>query len=71
MEKNIISATVHLDETTPHMHLVYIPVIHTKDKKRDFILADNEELHNTVEHLEHEYKKKSNTLDLRFENRKR
>ena len=32
-ERNIISAAVHLDETTPHMHLVYIPVIHTKDKE--------------------------------------
>lgn len=40
-------------------------------KERDSILADNEKLHNTVEHLEHEYKKKNNTLDLRFENRKR
>ena len=40
-------------------------------KERDFILADNKELHNTVEHLEHEYKKKNNTLDLKFENRKR
>lgn len=32
-EKYIVSAAVHLDETTPHMHLVYIPVIHTKDEK--------------------------------------
>ena len=32
-EKYIVSASVHLDETTPHMHLVYIPVIHTKDKE--------------------------------------
>ena len=40
-------------------------------KERDSILADNEKLHNTVEHLEHEYKKKNNALDLRFENRKR
>ena len=40
-------------------------------KERDSILADNKELHNTVKHLEHEYKKKNNTLDLRFENRKR
>lgn len=31
-EKNIISAVVHFDETTPHMHLICIPVIHTKDK---------------------------------------
>lgn len=26
-EKNIISAVVHMDETTPHMHLTYIPVV--------------------------------------------
>ena len=32
-EKYIISAVVHLDEGTPHMHLIYIPVIHTKDKE--------------------------------------
>mgnify|MGYP003374970942 CR=1 FL=1 len=202
-EKYIVSAAVHLDETTPHMHLVYIPVIHTKDidkiccrdfwkgrdsyrqlqnafhkyitskgfdlerglpveetgarhekiedlkkltnfentkkvldnlklelpetpnindikliklnrekveneiikpkdnmieklynekvslqrellkqvnlvneaekyqKERDSILAENKELHNTVKYLEHEYKKKNNTLDLKFENRKR
>jgi len=36
-EKNIISAVVHLDEETPHMHLVYIPVIHTKDKNGNSI----------------------------------
>ena len=40
-------------------------------KERDFILADNQELHNTVKHLEHEYKKKSNTLNLEYENRNR
>ena len=32
-EKYIVSAVVHLDETVPHMHLVYIPVVHTKDKE--------------------------------------
>ena len=31
--ENIISAVVHLDEETPHMHLVYIPVVHIKDSK--------------------------------------
>lgn len=31
-EKNIISAVVHLDEGSPHMHLMFIPVVHTKDK---------------------------------------
>lgn len=40
-------------------------------KERDFIIADNKELHNTVEHLEHEYKLKSNNLDFDFNNRKR
>ena len=32
-EQNILSAVIHLDEGTPHMHLVYVPVIHTKDKE--------------------------------------
>ncbi len=32
-EENIISAVVHLDEGTPHMHLVFVPVVHTKDKE--------------------------------------
>lgn len=32
-EENIISAVVHLDETTPHLHLVFIPVIHKFDTK--------------------------------------
>ena len=30
--ENIISAVVHLDEKTPHMHLVFIPVVTAKDK---------------------------------------
>ena len=32
-QENIISAVVHLDEGTPHMHLVFVPVVHTKDKE--------------------------------------
>lgn len=32
-EQYIISAKVHMDEESPHMHLVFIPVVHTKDKK--------------------------------------
>ena len=38
--------------------------------ERDKIIADNEELNNTVKILEKEYKRKSDTLDLRFNNRK-
>ena len=32
-EGNIISAVVHLDEGVPHMHLIFTPVVHTKDKE--------------------------------------
>ena len=32
-EKYILSANVHLDEATPHLHLVFIPVVHSFDKK--------------------------------------
>ena len=32
-EKYIMSATVHRDEATPHMHLIFLPVVHTTDKK--------------------------------------
>ena len=32
-EEFIISAKVHMDESTPHMHLVFIPVVHKKDKE--------------------------------------
>lgn len=31
-EKYVISAVVHMDEDTPHMHFTYIPVVQTKDK---------------------------------------
>ena len=32
-EEFIVSAKVHNDETTPHLHIVFIPVVHTIDKK--------------------------------------
>ena len=32
-EKYILSAKVHNDESTPHLHLVFVPVIHKTDKK--------------------------------------
>lgn len=36
-EKYILSAKVHMDESTPHLHLVFVPVVHTKDKKGNSI----------------------------------
>ena len=32
-KQNIISAVVHMDEDTPHMHLLFIPVVRTTDKQ--------------------------------------
>ena len=32
-EQYIISAKVHIDEQTPHMPLIFLPVVHTTDKK--------------------------------------
>ena len=32
-EKYILSAKVHYDEKSPHMHLIFLPVVHTVDKK--------------------------------------
>ena len=36
-EKYILSAKFHMDESTPHLHLVFVPVVHTKDKKGNTI----------------------------------
>ncbi len=36
-EKYILSAKVHMDERTPHLHLVFVPVVHTKDKNGKII----------------------------------
>ena len=32
-EQYILSAKVHYDEKSPHMHLLFLPVVHTTDKK--------------------------------------
>ncbi len=36
-EQYILSAKVHRDEQTPHMYLIFLPVIHTTDKKGNSI----------------------------------
>ena len=36
-EQYIISAKVHRDEQTPHMHLIFLPVVHATDKKGNSI----------------------------------
>ena len=32
-EQYILSAKVHMDEQSPHLHLVFLPIVHTQDKK--------------------------------------
>lgn len=32
-EQYIVSAKVHMDESTPHLHIIFIPVVHKLDKK--------------------------------------
>ena len=36
-EQYILSAKVHYDEKSPHMHLLFLPVVHTTDKKGNSI----------------------------------
>lgn len=36
-EQYILSAKIHNDEDTPHLHLVFLPIVHTKDKKGNAI----------------------------------
>lgn len=35
-EQYVLSAVVHMDEATPHMHIAFIPVINGKDRKGNF-----------------------------------
>ncbi len=34
-EKNVLSANVHKDETTPHMHFAFMPVVWDEKKQRE------------------------------------
>lgn len=37
--KNVVAANVHVDETTPHMHFNFVPVVYDKKKKREKVSA--------------------------------
>ena len=45
-DKNILSAVIHLDETTPHLQLYYIPIVDTGKKKAYEKGADGKVLRN-------------------------
>lgn len=42
-EQNIISAVVHMDEITPHMHLTYIPVVKGLKKGKEVLKINSSE----------------------------
>lgn len=33
-KENVVSSYVHMDETTPHMHFAFVPVVYDKKKER-------------------------------------
>lgn len=75
-EQNVLSAYVHLDETTPHMHFSFIPVV--KDKKKGIDKVSAYQLFNKTtlqkfhpalkEHLERTLKVECNVLNGVTEN---
>ena len=73
--KDALIKELHEENKVLHQELskqvVLVETAEKYQKERDKILADNEELHNSVKIMEKEYKKKSNSLDLQFSNRKR
>lgn len=38
-KQNVISAYVHMDETTPHMHFAFVPVVYDRKKNREKVSA--------------------------------
>lgn len=38
-EKNVLSANVHKDETTPHMHFAFMPIVWDEKKQREKVSA--------------------------------
>lgn len=41
-KENIISGTIHMDETTPHMHIDYIPAVAASKRRKDVYARDED-----------------------------
>lgn len=63
-KENIISSFVHLDETTPHMHFAFIPIV--KDKKRGDLKVSAKELI-TRKHLQDFHPKLESYMERVFD----
>ena len=55
-EKNIISAVVHLDEGVPHMHLMFVPVVHKKTKMEMTLIKFVQEIFGKAETVIENYR---------------
>lgn len=64
-KENIISAYVHMDETTPHMHFAFVPVYHDSEKNIDKVNA--KKLLN-IDHLQNFHTELQQYLDEHLEN---
>lgn len=62
-KENVISSFVHLDETTPHMHFAFIPVVY--DKKKENYKVSAKELINR-KHLQEFHPKLENHMTKIF-----
>ena len=65
-EENVISAYVHNDEKTPHLHFVFVPVV--KDKKRgDYKVSAKERINRSFLQSFHSKAEKAISKDLDYE----
>ena len=53
-EENIVSAYVHMDETTPHMHFCFMPVVFDQKKQRNKLSAKECVTRNDLQHFHEE-----------------
>ena len=71
----VFSAHLHMDEETPHMHLIFLPVVHTKDKEGNDIYTkynknDEPKLYIKKDNNEYEVKQEDETDNYYIEKNK-
>ena len=77
-ERNLVSADIHYDETTPHLHYCFIPVIYDEKKQREkvdrksiFTLKELKTFHNDLQsHINQSLGYEVNILTGELKNRK-
>lgn len=54
---NVVSATVHNDETTPHLHFAFVPIVKDEKKGFDKLRANNLETPSSLKNLHRDMQK--------------